>query len=347
MEVKTRIIRCTACEALNIINVVLEVAILDRPLFTQHYLGLTSMQNRYYNISIILLTGLFVFGCEEDLNLRADHPEPFTLYGVISPDLDTQAVRVYPIENFSQLALNLPHGITFTSTDLDTGERIIWQDTILTQPSGQQDLAFWSPFRAEFGHRYRVEARRASDGAASFAETHIPAPVTVRITELGSPSISEVFLRITVAGEGFRALKPEIAYRIRYTALPHLIYTYRLSHQGTEFPVEEGWAFDFNFYLDRYNVQGMYNVDLLKRGILPNCIRCSIIDLLDMDLHLVVGNADWDPPFGRFDANLLSHQDALTNVENGLGFVGGGYRIAEDLRPSRKAVEDACFTYIW
>lgn len=295
---------------------------------------------------LILLATLLLFGCEEDLNLREDYPEPFTLYGILSPDLDTQWVRVYPLEASPALAPTLLPDIRLTSRDLDTGEQQIWQDTILTQTNGQQDLVFWSAFDAELNHTYRLEAIRATDGSRSSVEVKIPPPVLVRIEELGSPSISEVFLRIHIEGTDFRALKPEIEYDVRYTALPHIRNTYTLSHQSSEHPTEQGWAFDFNFYLDRYSVQGMYNVDLLKMGILPNGIRCSIVDLLDMKLHLVVGSANWDPPFGRFDPNLISHQSVLTNVENGLGFVGGGYRIAEKLRPSREAVEDACFNYM-
>lgn len=81
-------------------------------------------------------------------------------------------------------------------------------------------------------------------------------------------------------------------------------------------------------------------------GILPNGIRCHIVELLDMELHLIIGSTDWDPPSGRFNADLLSHQSMLDNVENGLGFVGGGYRIVEKLRPSREVVEAACFTFM-
>ena len=300
-----------------------------------------NMRMQRPSAALFLLTSLLLFGCEEDLGLREAVPEPFTLYGVLSPDLDIQSVRVYPLERFLTLPLEDPHGIVFTSTDLETGDQIVWQDTVLVAPNGQQDLIFWAPFRAEFGHRYRVEATRASDGARSYADVAIPLPVTVRLDEFDSPAITETNVRIDIEGEAFRILKPEIVYTITGLSDPST-FTFDISHQGSERPVEKGWALDVNLWADRYHIQAKFTALVGSGGI-----QCPIMALQSMALHLIVGAPPWDPPGGSFDPNLLSHQNALDNVENGLGFVGAGYRIAEPLFPSREAVEDACFVYVW
>ena len=294
----------------------------------------------------LLLLWVLLLGCNEDLRLRDDFPQPFTLYGVLSPDLDTQSVRLYPLDDFPLLHPTESLDISFFSTDLTTGERLVWQDTLLIEPNGQHDLVFWAPFRAEFDHLYRVEAVRQNDGAMSSAEVKIPSPVSVSIVELDSPNINEVFIKVFIEGDNIRVLKPELVYTVKGSdsqfGLGDVLSITRRYHKAEQ-PFEMGWEFTFNMYLDRYRVQGEYNV------LLPAFlgIRCQVLDLRKLDLHLIVGNSDWDPPEGDLDPNLLSHQNALTNVENGLGFIGGGYRIVESLRPSREAVEKACFTYVW
>lgn len=291
-----------------------------------------------------LLLPIFLLGCEEDLNLRANYPAPFTLYGVISPDLDTQSVRIYPLDNFPRLGLNLPHGISLTSHDLETGELVVWQDTILTKPNGQQDLAFWASLQIHYGRSYRIEATRQSDNATSYAVVNIPEPVEIRFEEIESPAVNEMDIKVTITGEATRILKPEIVYKVKGSGAGSrerdtLLIT-RLYHRR-EVKKANSWEFVINMYPDRFWVQGEYNAITGSRlGIL-----CQVLDLKRMDLHVIIGDSLWDPPNGSFDPNLLSHQNALNNVTNGLGFIGGGYKIVKSIEPSRQAVEKACFTY--
>jgi hypothetical protein len=111
--------------------------------------------------------GLLTTGCEEDLGLREDYPEPFTLYGLLSPDLDTQSVRVYPLQDIPGLALPQPHGITFTSTDLTTNDVLVWNDSIVVAEDGREELVFWLPFRVDYDKSYRVTAIRDVDQVSS------------------------------------------------------------------------------------------------------------------------------------------------------------------------------------
>jgi hypothetical protein len=113
------------------------------------------------------------------------------------------------------------------------------------------------------------------------------------------------------------------------------------TYHGFECPSEAGWKLGFNFYNERNWVQSLYNI---ATGSMLG-IRCDVLALRHMEMHAIIGNAEWDPPGGSLDPNLLSHPQLLANVENGLGFVGGGYRIVEPLRPSRETVEKACFAY--
>jgi len=140
--------------------------------------------------AILLLASTGLFGCEENLAPREHFETPFSLYGVLSPDLDTQSIRLYPLEAFPTL---------------------------------------------------------------------------------GSPE------RLDVEGEDIRTLKPAFEYAVSKPRCPRLHYN--ISYQEKERRVEQGWQVNLNL------------------------------------------------------------------VENGFGFIGGGYRVTKSLFPSREAVEYACFVY--
>jgi len=70
---------------------------------------------------------------------------------------------------------------------------------------------------------------------------------------------------------------------------------------------------------------------------------CPQLVLRALDLRVLIGDQMWDPPGGTFDPNILSQPKTMTNVENGFGFIGAGYRVVAPLFPSREAVEYACF----
>lgn len=289
----------------------------------------------------ILTIAIFLLGCEEDLGLREDQERYFSLYGVLSPDLDIQSVRVYLVEDFLTLDAANPDDILFTSTDLITGEERVWQDSFQVSASGQRDLIYWSPFQAEYGHTYRIEATRLRDGARSVVEARVPPMVTWRIDDSDSTVV-----RVIVEGDQIRLLKPEIGYMVSAfhptTGIRLDMRSYVQSYQGAEREMATSWEFTIITTRDRFQVQGMYNSEM---AVLLG-IEC-VLELHAMTLDAIVGDAAWDPPEGRFDPDVLSFPTTLSNVENGFGFVTGGYELKRALWPRREAVEYACFNYVW
>lgn len=156
-----------------------------------------------YTVAAVSLT-MALPGCDEDLAATRGLDEPFALYGVLSPDLDSQSVRVYPVELFPTRGSANGLDVEVTSVDLHTGERRLWKDSVIVDSIGRHEYLYWSQFRAEFGRSYRVEAQRSSDGATSFARVRIPAPVSVRIDESRAP-----LLDVFVEGDEVRILRPE------------------------------------------------------------------------------------------------------------------------------------------
>lgn len=284
---------------------------------------------------------MFLLGCEENLAPRGFLDVSYSLYGVLSPDLDTQSVRLYPVEAFPHLTPE-SLGVAVASTDLVTGEETVWQESIVSSANGDTEHIFWAPFRAEYGHTYRIEAARPDSPVNTFAEVRIPDPVTVHILDPDT-----VLFRVSIEGGGIRVFKPEVVYGVRKSLRARTgpagpVRSIPVSYQGTEQATADGWTIAVNLHLDRWIVQGEYTAEFRSGGI-----ACPLLDLIDLELHVVVGDAPWDPPQGVFDPNVLSHHRALTNVQNGFGFIGGGYRIEAPLRPSQMVVEKGCFFYDW
>ncbi len=272
-------------------------------------------------------------GCEEDLGLREELVEPFTLYGVLSPDLSFQSVRVYTLNPTPELAAARPEDIVFTSTDLETGERLVWNDSLVAGPRGQTDLIYWSPLEVEYGRTYRVEAMRKTDGAISYADARIPPQVTIRTEDVVRPEPQIAILRIIVEGERIRVLRPEITYEVipEGERLSGSRSNVTIPHHSLGQPAEEGWVIPINIWLDRLQVQGS-----LIEGIRPFAYILN-----DVRVDMLVGDETWDPPFGRFDPELLANSNVLTNVQNGYGYVGGGYYTSGQLVPGCDLVNDA------
>ena len=72
---------------------------------------------------------------------------------------------------------------------------------------------------------------------------------------------------------------------------------------------------------------------------------CTLRDLrlLEIELIVLVTNAEWVPPTGVYDAELLVEPGTFSNVENGFGFVGAGYPASFRWEPSESALLAAGF----
>ncbi len=241
---------------------------------------------------------------------------------------------MFPVEGRPGLGSAERLNVEVTSTDLQSGVRVVWQDSVTADSAGQYHHVFWSGLRVELGGTYRIEARRLSDGAASFADARIPPPVGVQVDESRAPIVN-----VLVEGEGVRLLKPEAVYDV-HKGPPTL--RFEVSYEGRERAVEGGWQVPFNLIVDAFEVNYLYN------GIVPalgGMCRVDFVFLRGLALRTIVGDTVWNPPGGILDPNILSQRGVLSNVINGFGFVGGGYELNVPLDLSRETVESACFRY--
>ncbi|MFB3133223.1 MAG: hypothetical protein ACE10K_11945, partial [Rhodothermales bacterium] len=226
-------------------------------------------------------------GCEESVNPILGTERPFTIYGFFNPVADTQAVRVFAIEDLLELTRPEPLDARVTSFDLQRGTQHVWQDSVVMFERARYGHVYWSAFRAEYRHRYRLEVTR-SDGES----------VQVEVTV---PPLSEAVL-----------LEPTIAPR--FVFMPVLWQDApRVNNIRVRYHTSCG-VFDFDYGLEQEQVEGgtvvtiRFSDDarLIFQEVFFNP-TCTIrdLELLEIQLTVLITNEEWAPPSGVFDAELL------------------------------------------
>ncbi len=282
-----------------------------------------------------LLVGL-LGGCEADVTAVLGTDRVFSMYGVITPQADTQKVLVYPIEGLLRPAQAEPLDALFTSTDMQSGETRVWRDSLKQEANGQYIHIFWSPFRAEYGHTYRLEAKR-SDGATSRVDAVVP-PFS-ELVEQETPEGFPVITPILVNGEVPRLLKVEvtIVYRFRDPAAPVAqTKSLVLSYDDRVERVAGGWLIP----IDLSQGFEIIRSELVQEGTFDQTFGIRLIQII---LRLIAANEEWNPPDGMFETEVLVQPGTLSNVEDGFGFVGAGYRLERSWLPLPDVIEASGF----
>jgi len=267
---------------------------------------------------------LLLSACEEDVVAVLGTDLPYSMYGALTPQADTQWVRVFPIEGRLEPA---PPGLLdarVTSTDLATGDVRVWMDSLIQETDGQYAHVFWSAFLTPFERTYRLEAER-SDGARAHVEVTVPPASTLELP--ARTDLAPAFLPVFVRGEVPNLIRVEVTYRYRYrTPLGIEIGETTLAYDQEKRRVQGGWIIDVTPRSDLLQLQR-----LIEQGITVD--PAIGLKLARVTIRLIVANAAWDPPGGVFDADVLVQPGTLSNVENGFGFVGAGYRLSDTWIP--------------
>lgn len=269
-----------------------------------------------------VLSCWILVGCEEDVVAVLGTERAYSLYGVLSPQLDSQWVRVFPVENRLEPEAREELDAEFVSTNLQSGEEHLWRDSVIIDAFGQRAHVFWAPFAAAYDRDYRLRVRR-SDGVETSVTVEIP-PQTDMVLQEANVTSTSVVIPVLIEGGAPRLLQVEVVYNVGYrpagSANPssdEVIVPYPDRANATE----GGWVVPVNLDEDFHAVR-----DSLERRIERPVDRDFGILLNLVSLRLIVANVEWNPPDGLFDADVLVQPGTLSNVINGFGFVGGGYR---------------------
>lgn len=287
------------------------------------------MRHRISRISRRLVAALlggvlvvFLTSCDEEVTAVVGTDRPFSLYGVVTPQLDSQWVRVFPVEGVLQPEPGDRLDAHFFSTDLDTGEEYLWRDSVIQDVFDQWAHVFWAPFQAEYGHTYLLQVRQ-DDGDETSVQVTVP-PRTEVVLQTPQTGVTTVLLPIMIEGQAPRLLRIEVVYTVSYVRAGGAQLeadAVSIPYDGTQELTAEGWRIPVRPSTDFNTV-----MEALIRRIDHPIDRNIGITLLNMTLRLIVANEEWNPPDGMFDPERLVQPETMTNVQNGFGFVGAGYR---------------------
>lgn len=281
-----------------------------------------SASARALRAAVFCSLALGLMACEEDVTDGLATERPFTVYGFVDPTADTQYVRVFPISptNLSR-AVPEPLDAEVIFRDLATGVTVSGRDSVVQFFSGRYGHVYWAPFSPAYSGLYGVEIRR-SDGATSEAVTRVPGELayargqpftTFRLEDQGFVP----FLPMDLTGQDMRLLRVTARYEVELLNVGRQIIEIPYLQKATS--TADGWAVAVDLKSD-FNTIFEALRDLRER------FGQELVDFIRLDFIPEVANADWVPPGGVFDSDLLVEPGAFDNVENGFGFFGSAYQ---------------------
>ena len=271
---------------------------------------------------VALATLVTLTGCEEDVVAITGIDQPYSIYGLLTPQADTQRVAVYEIQDVLAPVEPTSLNATIRSTDLTTGSSQTWTEQLIQDSLGQYSHVYSSGFVPEYDHRYRVEVE-SPDGETTFAEVTVPPLVEVILPE-PAPVVPRLF-PIVIEGEAPLLLKILILYRVRYLDINGVPSEeiFPVSYDGEQRRTPTGWAITLTVNQD----MRLLSNRLVSAGTIAPATTVSPSEL---QVNMIIASEDWDPPGGTFDFDVLAEPSVFTNVDNGFGYVVSGYRVQEE-----------------
>lgn len=256
---------------------------------------LPTVRNRLF---AVLLAASAAAGCDYPFEPYEQNDEgAFSLFGFLDLRADTQWVRVTEVRQNVQTGAE-PIDAMVTLEHVASGRTVTLRDSVSTFPDpglGGVGYAhnFWTTEPLEPAATYRLTATR-SDGASTTALVEMPPAFEFTLHNWGrSNSLFEVKAERILSVDLFYAMTDSTSSRIN-----HII-------RGGAVIAPDGPGM-FNMFLDGSEVE------------IP-----ELLDLRRVEVRLSVAGADWpwDGELSDLDVRLPGVMPS--NVDNGLGFVGG------------------------
>jgi hypothetical protein len=263
----------------------------------------------------VLTVTFTVSGCEEDVVAVLGIDDPFSLYGVLTPQADTQWVRVYAIDDALRPITGEPLDAVFESA-AGSDSTITWTDSVVVEGNGMFAHVFYAPFAAAYGQDYSISVTR-SDGLQSTVDVAVP-PFSELLLPPQSATAPAV-LRATITGDPPNLIRVEVTYEYIFRSLSdqeRLRTTF--SYDGEAEPAAIDWTLPIQVARD---TRAIRNAIKESTGLDPE------IKVVKITVRMIVANIEWNAPGGAFDPEILVEPGLMSNVEGGFGFVGAGFRL--------------------
>lgn len=263
-----------------------------------------------WGLAIFGLVGLL--GCEADIDPFEISDRYYSLFGFLDTGVDTQFVRVMPLRDSIALADVERIDARVTLEDQQRGTTIELKDSLFTFEQGRLAFNFWTDEPITPGTQYRLRVER-SDGAQTQAHITMPNqdPKLRLVVPTGFGDPRNFVQGIDIEGAD-QVVDLQLRYMVRFPHQPvGSAQPITISYADNVQPLVDGWGVGLNAYDD---LQGLFRTG------------CPIV--LSTTVFVATASADF-PDLESFDEESLARPDVLTNVENGVGYVGGIASISE------------------
>lgn len=251
----------------------------------------------------LVITAAFATGCDYPFEpIQKPRDAVFSMFGYLDLKADTQWIRVMPIRE--RLLLEpAPIDAVVTLEHVGTGRTVTLTDSLFSFPVRELDSVayaynFWTAEPLEPGATYRLRAER-SDGASATASIVMPPDLTIDF----------------LSGPGFGTDNALLLVRAEHLLYVDLFYAMIASKTGER-------AQSVTIRQDQVSpgdVPGTYRVFISGAKIEP----AGFLDLFRREIRLTAATSDWPFHPDLSDQEVSLPGEMPSNVENGLGFVGG------------------------
>lgn len=251
-----------------------------------------------------VLASALAGGCEHTFEpFQENEHAIFSMFGHLDLNADTQWVRVMPVRQ--NLILDPePIDAVVTLEHLGSGHIVTLNDSLFRFVDQRLDGVayahnFWTTERLQPEASYRLTAAR-TDGASATALIVMPADFEV----------SALHFLSDIDRPGFALLE----VRAEHVVFVEMVYTMSTASGGpaTSIPIDEHWTFS----TDAPGTHGIgVSGDTLQRP--------GLLDVRRLEIRLTVGRSDWPYHPELSDVAVTLPSTMPSNIENGLGFVGG------------------------
>ncbi len=247
---------------------------------------------------------LTLSGCDDTFQPIQENPEhPFTIYGHLDASVDTNWVRVTPVRETLYLEEGDTTDAVVTIEHLETGEIVTLKDSLFQRAPRIFVLNWWTTMQLEPMQSYRLVAKKP-DGRASSATVTLPDTFPEPIATAG-------FVNIDVYIEGVKNLADASVYYLVRDHVNNSSINFKFTHlKDTVRTAMPPGVHQFNFnpeehesYIDDFFYEIPYTI--LGRWI-----------------YVASAGPEWIY-FPDYDERELELPDAVTNIENGAGFLIG------------------------
>jgi hypothetical protein len=243
------------------------------------------------------------------LAIGCDHPfEPFqkgeeaifSIFGYLDLRADTQWVRVMPVRQSLLLAPE-PIDAVVTLEHLRTGRIVTLRDSLFRFVDPQLGgvayaFNFWTTEPLEVGESYRLTAMR-SDGASTTARVDLPTDLELSLFNVVRSGPDSAVLQVR-------------AERVLFVDVLYAMISMGGDPAGSIAVREPG-----RFPGDPGTVRAFIDGRMLARE--------GLVDVRRQEIRVGAARADWPYHAGLSDVAVALPGSMPSNVENGLGFVGG------------------------